>query len=93
MRQTPSQKTRVERLIRTANHELSGGTTSYRSSAKTFDQVVGPLNAQRGSERFEAILVQVEKAKKLNPTRDQLRQLWEVYHLAQHRESTGGWNA
>jgi hypothetical protein len=87
-RQTPRQRDRIERLIRSSERwalttKRKLDTAKRQSGEDEYSEEMAMLYDQEANEAAEYILTNIEKAKKLNPTTDQIDDLWAIYGKAQ----------
>ena len=86
--QTPRQRDRIAELI--ASSEMRAMQTKRaldhakgQFGEDEYSEEMAMLYDQQANESAEYILINIEKAKKLNPTTDQIDDLWAIYGKAQ----------
>jgi len=87
-KQTPRQRDRIEKLIRSSKSYAGRTKRSLDHAGRQFgedeySEEMAMLYDQQANEQAEYILINIEKAKKLNPTQDQINDLWAIYGKAQ----------
>ena len=87
-KQTPRQRDRIEKLIASSEMRMRQVKRSRDHSGRHFgedeySEEMAMLYDQEANESAEYILINIEKAKKLNPTTDQIDDLWAIYGKAQ----------
>ena len=87
-KQTPMQTKKIEALTATAAKYATTVSRALGHAAKQcgsddYSGEMAMLYDQKANESADYILQQIEKAKKLNPTDEQVAHLWNIYHLAQ----------
>lgn len=87
-KQTPMQTKKIEALTATAA-KYAGlvsralGHAAKQCGGSEYSDEMAMLYDQQANESADYILQQIERAKKLNPTEEQVAHLWNIYHLAQ----------
>lgn len=87
-KQTPRQRDRIEKLMRSSERYAGITKRAFDHAGRNlgedeYSEEMAMLYDQQANESAEYILINIEKAKKLNPTTDQIDDLWAIYGKAQ----------
>ena len=87
-KQTPRQRDRIETLIQSSSRYAKLAKRALDHAGRQcgedeYSEEMAMLYDQQANESAEYILINIEKAKKLNPTQNQINDLWAIYGKAQ----------